>query len=358
MHNEQNAWKRSCLSSYPVGFPILAQNSTRNHIIMQEFNRIKIFTWHIHGSYLYYLSQGNYDIYIPVNETKNEGYVGRGETFPFGNNVKEIPIAQVRNLDLDVILFQTDENYLFDQYEVLSEAQRNLPKIYLEHDPPWGHPTNALHPVTDPSVLLVHVTHFNALMWHSPGVRTLVIEHGVISSDHPYNGSLERGIVVINNLPERGRLLGFDIFEKLSKTIPLDLVGMGAAKYGIGEVLHPQLPAFISNYRFFFNPIRYTSLGLAVCEAMMQGMPIVGLATTEMSVTIKNGYSGFVRTDIEALKKDMELLLENPVLAQQMGNNARKTAEERFGIERFTREWHKLFEAIMTKKLTRKTNYI
>jgi hypothetical protein len=317
---------------------------------MHQYNRLKIFTWHIHGSYLFYLSQGDYDIYIPVNETKSEGYVGRGTTFPFGDNVHEIPAAEVRNFDFDIILFQTDENYLRDQFDVLSEYQRTLPKIYLEHDPPWDHPTNAPHPVKDPMVILVHVTHFNQLMWHSPGLQTLVIEHGVTASNHPYKGTLERGIVVINNLPARGRLLGFDIFEQLSKVLPLDLVGMGAEQYGIGEVLHPQLPAFISNYRFFFNPIRYTSLALAVCEAMMQGMPVVGLATTEMSVTIKNGYSGFVRTDIRMLRKDMELLLESPELAQQLGNNARKTAEERFSIERFTLQWHNLFNEVAAKK--------
>ena len=323
---------------------------------MHQHNRLKIFTWHIHGSYLFYLSQGDYDIYIPVNESKSEGYVGRGETFPFGDNVYEVPAAQVRDLDFDVILFQTDENYLFDQFEVLSEYQRSLPKIYQEHDPPWDHPANALHPVTDPSVTLVHVTHFNQLMWDNQGLETMVIEHGVTASEHSYQGTLERGIVVINNLPTRGRLLGLDIFEELSKTIPLDLVGMGAEAYGIGEVLHPQLPGFIANYRFFFNPIRYTSLGLAVCEAMMQGMPIVGLATTEMAVTIKNGYSGFVRTNTDLLKRDMELLLEQPQLARQMGSNAKKTAEDRFHINRFTGEWFNLFTAVAAKKQVYKLN--
>ena len=48
---------------------------------------MKIFTWHIHGSYLYFLSQGDYEIFIPVNEKKTEGYYGRGQTFPFGKNV-------------------------------------------------------------------------------------------------------------------------------------------------------------------------------------------------------------------------------------------------------------------------------
>src|SRR5690606_20932507 len=130
---------------------------------MKEKERLKVFTWHIHGSYLYYLSQGNYDIYIPVKSIKSDGYVGRGETFPFGHNVIEVEAEEVKNLDLDLILFQDDQNYLVHQFEILSERQRLLPKIYLEHDPPWGHPTDTLHLVQDPEVLVVHVTHFNKL---------------------------------------------------------------------------------------------------------------------------------------------------------------------------------------------------
>lgn len=305
--------------------------------------RLRIFTWHIHGSYLFYLSQGNYDLFIPVNKEKTEGYYGKGNTFPFGSNVHEIQENQVRLMDFDLILFQTDENYFRDQFLTLSAQQRALPKIYLEHDPPWGHPTNTFHPVTDPSVRLVHVTHFNALMWHNNGLQTTVIEHGVTVPDIPAQEKINRGIVVINNLPERGRLLGFDIFEKVRQVLPVDLVGMGAEHYGIGEVLHPELPAFISRYRFFFNPIRYTSLGLAVCEAMMLGLPIVGMATTELAVTIKNGFSGFIHTDINYLIRQMEYLLENPESAAKMGENARQTALVKFSIGRFTSAWEELF---------------
>jgi hypothetical protein len=312
--------------------------------------RLKIFTWHIHGSYLYYLSQGDYDLFIPVNEAKTEGYYGRGETFPFGSNVIVVEASEVRNLEFDLILFQTDENYLRDQYEVLSESQRMLPRIYLEHDPPWDHPTNAKHPVTDPAVQLVHVTHFNKLMWDNNGLNSQVIEHGVMIPELKQQPKKERGIVVINNLPTRGRLLGLDIFEEVRKHIPLDLVGMGAEAYGIGEVLHPQLPEFVSQYRFFFNPIRYTSLGLAVCEAMMMGMPVVGLATTEMAVTIKNGYNGFVHTDTSKLIESMQYLLDHPERAEEMGSNARTVANKRFNIIRFVKEWEKVFRETIALK--------
>jgi glycosyltransferase involved in cell wall biosynthesis len=132
--------------------------------------------------------------------------------------------------------------------------------------------------------------------------------------------------------------------------VPLDLVGMGTEDIGLGEVLHPQLPIFQSQYRFFFNPIRYTSLGLAVCEAMMMGIPVVGLATTELSAVIDNGYSGFIHTDIDFLIDKMNLLLEDAELAREIGQNGRETAMARFNIKRFTNDWEQLFEEVIDKK--------
>lgn len=311
---------------------------------IKEKKRLRIFTWHIHGSYLYYLSQGNYDIYIPVNAEKTEGYYGRGTTFPFGPNVIEVPAAEVRNLSFDCILFQTARNFLTDQYELLNEEQRQLPRVYLEHDPPTKHPTEMRHVMDDPEVCLVHVTHFNKLMWLSDVPKVRVIDHGVMPPPATYTGELEKGIVVVNNLHKRGRRLGPDVFEEVSRQVPLDLVGMGTAEFGgLGEVLHPDLPAFIARYRFFFNPIRYTSLGLAVLEAMMQGIPVVALASTEYTTVIRDGESGFIHTDIDYLVKQMHVLLENRDLAFRLGQAGKRTAEERFNIRRFVNDWEQLF---------------
>jgi hypothetical protein len=308
--------------------------------------KLKIFTWHIHGSYLYYLSQGEYEIYIPVDDKKQEGYYGRGETFPFGDNVIEIPVREVKEYVFDCILFQTNKNYFVDQYEILSETQRNLPRIYLEHDPPCAHPTNSIHSVRDPDVTMVHVTHYNRLMWNNEDNRVVqVIDHGVTLPGATYTGEIERGIVVVNHLHQRGRALGADLFDKVRQHVPLDLIGMGTKEYGgLGEVLHPDLPVFTSRYRFFFNPIRYTSLGLAVCEGMMMGLPMVALATTEYVTVIKDGVSGFIHTDIDYLIEKMKLLLSNKTLAQQLGEKGRKEAMSRFNINRFTRQWKSVFQ--------------
>jgi len=169
--------------------------------------RLRVLTWHIHGNYLLYLSQAGVDFYLPVKAGRHEGYGGRGSTFPFGDNVHDVPADEVRRLEIDCVLFQTRKNYLEDQYEILSDVQRRLPRIYLEHDPPREHPTDTPHWVDDPQMFLVHVTPFNALMWDSGRTPTRVIDHGVLVPEGVrYTGEIERGIVVINHpRPAAGR---------------------------------------------------------------------------------------------------------------------------------------------------------
>lgn len=317
-----------------------------------ENKKPRIFTWNVHGSYLYYLSLGDYIVYVPYDENQSNRFAGRGTTYPFGENVIEIPVREIKNIEFDIILFQDDENYFIDQYEILSEEQRSLPSIYLEHDPPQENPTDTIHPIRDPHITVVHVTHYNRLMWQTivPDIR--VITHGVMEGTARYTGHLQKGIVVVNNLPSRGRRLGFDIFEEVRKVIPLDLVGMGSEDYGIGEILHPQLPEFLSQYRFFFNPIRYTSLGLSICEAMMIGIPVVGFATTELSTVIRNKHSGYIHTDLHYLIDKMQLLLDIPAVAHDISHNSRIVAKDLFNITRFTEDWKQLFTEKMNIKTT------
>lgn len=317
--------------------------------------QLKILTWHIHGSYLYYLSQIPHIIYVPVKEGRPEGYGGRCGSLPWPENLVEVPAEQVASLDLDCIIFQSKKNYLEDQHELLAPWQHDLPKIYLEHDPPREHPTDTKHVVDDPNVLLVHCTPFNNLMWDSNRTPTRVIEHGVIVPDEVvYTGEIEKGITVVNGLKKRGRRLGLDVFLQARDSVGLDLVGMESeAVEGLGEVPNRELPHFMARYRFFFNPIRYTSLGLAVCEAMMIGMPLIALATTEMATVIEDGETGYSDTRVSSLVDRMELLIKDKTEALRLGSNARSYARERFGIERFIRDWNKVLSDVTGINATR-----
>jgi Glycosyl transferases group 1 len=317
---------------------------------------LRVLTWHVHGNYLLYLSRANVEFYLPVAPGR-PGYGGRGETFPFPDRVRDVRADAVKDLGLDCILFQTRQNYLEDRHEILSDDQRALPRIYLEHDPPQQHPTDTRHPVDDPDTLLVHVTPFNELMWDNGRTPTRVIEHGVfVPEGARHTGELERGIVVVNHLRRRGRRLGADVFERVREEVPLDLVGMDTESLGgSGEVKPLDLARFEARYRFFFNPIRYTSLGLAVIEAMMIGMPIVGLATTEMATAVEDGVSGFISTDVGRLISRMQELLADLGEARRLGENARQLASERFSIDRFARDWEDAFATVAGRPVRGRT---
>jgi hypothetical protein len=310
--------------------------------------RYRILTWHVHGNYLLYLSQAPHDFYVLSAPGRPPGYGGRCVHLPWGDNVYDCPVEQARDMRFDCVLYQAPGHYREDQHRILTAAQRSLPRIYLEHDPPQEHPTSTRHFVDDPRTLLVHVTAFNELMWDSGSTPTRVVEHGVIVPEEArYTGELARGIVVVNHLKRRGRRLGADVYERASAQVPLDLVGMGAEEAGgLGEVRYPELIRFEARYRFFFNPIRYTSLGLAVCEAMMLGMPIVALATTEMTTVVRNGVNGFADTNLERLIQFMQRLLIDPGMARELGAAARRYARERFAIGRFVADWNKVFAEV------------
>jgi glycosyltransferase involved in cell wall biosynthesis len=310
--------------------------------------RLNILIWHVHGSYLNTLARIEHNWYLPIKPGRPEGYGGRGTTFDMPDYVQEVPAELVRDLKLDLIIFQTPKNYLQDQFEILTVEQRRLPKIYLEHNTPKPSPVDTRHPIDDPNMLLVHVTHYNRLMWDNGRTPTVVIEHSVaIDPSIRYSGHSDFGITVINGMQKRPRIAGYDIFLQARQMIPLDVVGMETgALGGLGDIPYRDLHRLLASYRFLFSPMRYTSLPLAVIEAMTIGMPVVALATTELPTAILHGETGYISCDTDALIEHMSFLLSDYEEAVRMGRNARAIAQERFGLDRFIREWNRAFALV------------
>ncbi len=152
---------------------------------------------------------------------------------------------------------------------------------------------------------------------------------------------------MVNEIQRRGRIAGLDLFERARERVPLDLAGMKSeALGGLGDISIAELLAREARYRFFFHPIRYTSLGLALLEAMAIGMPIVAPATTEVPTVLRDGEEGFISANPGYLIDGMRALLADPAEARRMGENARRVARERFSIERFARDWSEVFQRV------------
>jgi hypothetical protein len=307
-----------------------------------------VLTWHVHGNYLYNLTQVPHDFYLVVDAERSTHRTGRRGTLPWGDNVHEAPVERVAQMPFDVVLYQHRNQWDDDRHRLLSAGQRELPRIVLEHDPPLRHPTDEVHWCQDRGALLVHVTPYNALMWDSGITPWRIVEHGVRPlAELPWRGEHERGLVVVNHLLRRGRRLGADVYGQVSAQVPLTLIGMGSEDLGgAGEVAQPEMPGVLARYRFFFNPIRRTSLGLAIIEAMMAGLPVVGLATTELVTVIDSGRNGYVDTRLPQLVEVMRGLLRDRSLAEVWGRAGQRTARERFGIGRFVADWLAVFDEV------------
>lgn len=307
--------------------------------------KLNILIWQIHGSYLNTLVQAPHRFYLPTKPGKPEGYGGRGPTYSWSPKTFDVPAEEVRDLDLDLVIYQSGKNYFEDAWEILTPEQRSLPAIYLEHNTPQGRIPDMVHPVNDPGVLLVHVTHFNDLFWDCRQTPTRVVDHAVMPAEGTYTGELEKGVSLVNDMPRRKRVVGKDVFDRVREEVLLDLFGFDSLSVGgFGDLPQAEVHQKIKAYRFYFNPIRYTSLPLSILEAMEIGLPVVALATTELVTVIKDGENGFIDTNVEALIENMQRLLEDPEEARLIGEAGRRTVRERFGLGRFITDWETAFE--------------
>jgi hypothetical protein len=307
--------------------------------------KLNVLIWQIHGSYLHTLVQAPHRFYLPTKPDKPEGYGGRGPTYTWSPYTVEIPAEEVCDLRLDLIVYQTPKNFFEDAREILTSEQRTLPAIYLEHNTPQGRINDMVHPVNDPGVLLVHVSHFNDLFWDCRETPTCVIDHAVGPKGGGYTGELDKGVSLVNDMPRRKRVVGGDVFAQVRRKVPLDLFGFNSKEVGgFGDLPQAEVHERMKAYRFYFNPIRYTSLPLSVLEAMELGLPVVALATTELVTVIKDGENGFIDTNVGNLIRRMRELLADPEEARLIGEAGRRTVRERFGLERFVADWDAAFD--------------
>ena len=294
----------------------------------------KIFTWPVYPQYLQELAQGDFEIYIPEgqNQTLRQQFINC-------KNIIEVSADAVKNLPLNCIIFQDEHSYLARQHTLFSDQQREIAKVYVEHQPPKQHPTNAKHVVDDLLVRLVHVNHYNALMWDNNQTPVTVIENGVKETDASFTGKKPCGVVVFDENSTYSRVTGLDIFEQIKEALPLEVMRIGQ-----DNVTYQNLPEKLSSYRFLFCPDRYASPGFPVKQAMMIGIPVVGLATTNLPTIISNEVSGFVHSDLQYLIQKMQQLIENLPLAVQLGANARLDALKNFTTNRFLADWTQVID--------------
>ncbi|OZM75941.1 glycosyltransferase family 4 protein [Pseudonocardia sp. MH-G8] len=333
---------------------------------------MNILVWHVHGSWTTAFVQGPHRYLLPTLPERGPWGGGRPAAWDWPASAVEVAADDLADTDVDVVVLQRPEEFALAQRWLGRAPGRDVPAVYLEHNAPREHAATSRHPVADrDDVPLVHVTHFNQLMWDTGSTPTRVIEHGVVDPGHRYSGERAAAAVVVNEPVRRGRITGTDLLPQLSRSVPLDVFGigtdglrehLGASSGGdagvdldiheCGDLPQHRMHAEMARRRAYLHPLRWTSLGLSLIEAMHLGMPVVALATTEAVEAVPPG-TGHLSTDPARLAHALRELMAEPELARRTGAAAREHALRRYGLDRFLADWDATFDAVTADASTR-----
>jgi Glycosyl transferases group 1 len=311
---------------------------------------LRILVWHLNGSWLDAFVRGEHEYLLPTLPDGGPWGGGRrGRNWPA--SVREVPVPELADTDVDVVVLQRPEEMVLAGRWLRRSPGAEVPAVYVEHGLPRGPTPDARHPMADrQDVWLVHVTHFNELMWDAGTTPTTVIEHGIVDPGYRYGGELARAAVVINEPVRRWRVTGTDLLPRLAEGIELDVfgtglenlnqaVGLGEARMTpVGDLRTEALHDAMAKRRVYVHPSRWTSLGVALIEAMQLGMPVVALATTEAHEAVPPA-AGIVSNRLDVLEGALRRLVADPEEARERGAAARAAALSRFGLARFLADW-------------------
>jgi Glycosyl transferases group 1 len=306
---------------------------------------VRVLLWHVHGSWTTAFVQGRHEYLLPVVPDRGPDGRGRARTWEWPPSAIEVTREEARDAQVDAVILQRPIELERLAREWLGD--RRLPTIYVEHNAPQGRIAEMRHPAADRDDLVVaHVTHFNDLFWDCGSTPTRVIEHGVVDPGYRYTGEQRRAAVVINEARRRARVTGTDLLERFAGDgVPIDLFGMDAEALGGDDVPQHRLHDEMARRRIYLHPIRWTSLGLSLIEAMHLGMPVVALATTEAPDAVPAD-AGVLSTSVERLAGAARELLADAERAREAGIAARRAALDRFGLQRFLDDWDVLLEEV------------
>jgi hypothetical protein len=311
---------------------------------------VRILLWHVHGSWTTAFVQGGHEYLIPVTPGRTPDGLGRARTWNWPDRVREVTPQQLADQPLDAVVLQRPHELDLVREWAGRVPGLDVPAIYLEHNTPTGDVPLSRHALADRrDIPIAHVTHFNRLFWDCGTAPVRVIEHGVMDPGYRYIGDLRRAAVAVNEPVRRGRFVGTDLFPMLAEGLPLDVFGMASAALADCGMSPPAIRAFedltqaelhveLPRRRVYLHTTRWTSLGLSLIEAMMLGMPVVALGTTEAHRAVPEG-CGVVSTDPEQLATALSRFSADLELARETGRRARAAALRRYDLSRFLRDW-------------------
>jgi hypothetical protein len=319
---------------------------------------MNVLIWHVHGAWTTNFVQGDHDYIIPRIPDRGPDGRGRPGNYAWPDRAVERSPDELAEQPIDVVIVQDSRQLaLAGHWLGGRKPGRDLPLVWLEHNTPQGRIAEMRHPARDRDDLtVVHVTHTNDLFWDCGTTRTRVIEHGVIDPGQRWTGSVAASAIVVNEPVRRGRIAGTDLLPRFGAAGGIDAFGIAvdalvehferpAWLTVCGDLPQHEMHAALAQRRCYVHPFRWTSLGLSLIEALLLGVPVVALATTEAPLALGEG-NAIVSNDVDQLVAAVRRLHHDHELAACLGERGRRRALEQFSLARFLTRWDRLLEDV------------
>ncbi len=179
------------------------------------------------------------------------------------------------------------------------------------------------------------------------GIKDTTPVIGTIGNLYPVKGHIHlirAAGSVIRLFPEaifaiigRGELLGQLLDEAGALGIEKNVRFLG---------FREDVPAFLQGIDLFAFPSLSEGLPLSLLEAMAAGKPVVATNVGGNPEVVMDGVTGFLvpPADPDGLASKLVVLLRDPSLARQFGENGRRRIHEHFALERMVRDYERLYE--------------
>ena len=256
-------------------------------------------------------------------------------------------------VDIDLVLSQNKVGQ-FQMAKAISSALR-VPLVSMEHTLPMPEYTEVQKAQAREMSgdIDVFVSEYGREAWGFPEDHGIVNHTGLdLDTFKPLGLEREKVVLsVVNDWINRDWCCGFRIWEQVTgagAVMPVKVLGDTPGLSEAAESVEALVEAY-NTAAVYLNTTTVSSLPTVILEAMACGCPVVSTATCLIpEIVIEHGVNGFVSNDLQELRAYTQTLLDNPAMAQEIGEAGRKTVEEKFSLERFANQWDEIFRKAVT----------
>lgn len=311
-------------------------------------DKYNVITCPTHERYQENLTNTNADFYLFNGEgikTWNKIFAQLPQNHHILNGQKGINQLP-QNIEYNFVLSQNKQG----QFPILNQIAKsiNVPLITLEHCLPLNLNSAQLEEIKRDysGNINVFISNFSRDEWGYSEKEAKVIHHGVDSNFFKPNPRLERKNEIIhvgNDVIGRGLILGFDIFQRVTKDLPVKLVGDSKGL---------SLPAkntyeLVKEYQtssVYLNTTRSSVVPTTMLEAAAAGCAIISTKTGAIPEYFTDGVDSILTDNEAELRKHVFRLIHNTDEAKEWGEKARLSITTKFPLKNFVNSWNQLFK--------------